>query len=79
LPSEIGTAFQPALAPLLASGEQAAIIQIVAPVILAMPDAWDETEWPLELGAAGEDTVDDPWRNTCALWRPLLVRQEEAA
>lgn len=79
LPTESGAAFQPALTALAASSAPAAIVQIVAPVILAMPDAWDETDWPLDVGAASDDAIDDPWRNTCALWRPLLVHHEEAA
>lgn len=75
-----GAAFGPALAPIAASGRDAAIVQIVAPVILAMPDGWDESDWALEDPADSDETaLDDPWRNACALWRPLAWAEEEAA
>lgn len=70
-------ALWPAAVPMAASGRQAALVQIVAPVILAMPDSWDDTDWSLEADA--DMALDDPWRNACALWRPLGAWAKEAA
>ncbi|MGM4915041.1 hypothetical protein [Rhizobium sp. 768_B6_N1_8] len=72
------TALGPALAPMAASGQQAAVVQIVAPVILAMPDGWEESEWALDDDPA-INSAEDPWRNACALWRPLAGWAEVAA
>ena len=80
LPDDTGAAFGPAMAPIAASGAVAAIVEIVAPVILAMPDGWDDSDWSLDAPAAGDETSpDDPWRNACVLWRPLAALTEVAA
>lgn len=62
-----------------ASGRNAAIVQVVAPVILALPDGWSETDWALEDPADHDDgTPDDPWRNACALWYELVPKEAAA-
>ncbi len=73
-------AFGPALAPLAAAGCEAAIVQIAAPVILALPDGWSEEEdWePDDCAPILEGAPDDLWRNACALWRPLAPLKEAA-
>ncbi|RUW46192.1 MULTISPECIES: hypothetical protein [unclassified Mesorhizobium] len=71
IPGWSGPAFWPAAAPIAASGRSAAIVQVVAPVILALPDGWSETDWALEDPADHDETPDDPWRNACALWYEL--------
>jgi hypothetical protein len=72
-------AFAPALAPLAASGSGAAVVQVAAPVILALPDGWSEADWAAEdVSDAGEDSVDDLWRHACALWRPLAPLEAAA-
>jgi hypothetical protein len=79
-PDAADAAFEIALAPLAASGRDAAILQIVAPVILAMPDSWHDNDWSLEdTSDAGAEASDDPWRNACVLWRPLAARAEVVA
>jgi hypothetical protein len=79
IPGWTSPAFWPALAPLAASGRSAAIVQIVAPVILALPDGWTETDWALEDPASHDDeTPDDPWRNACALWHELAPAEAAA-
>ncbi|SFO57441.1 hypothetical protein SAMN03159463_02320 [Mesorhizobium sp. NFR06] len=79
LPGWANPAFWPALAPLAASGRSAAIVQIVAPVILALPDGWTETDWALEDPTShDEETPDDPWRNACALWHELAPAEAAA-
>ena len=80
LVDESKAALSPALAPMAAGGQRAAVVQIVAPVILAMPDGWHDSDWALdeEVSIAGID-ADDPWRNACALWRPLSNWAEVAA
>jgi hypothetical protein len=57
-------ALDPARVPLEAYGADAAIIRIVAPMVLALPDMWDDQD---------DDPVDDVWRNACALWQPLTA------
>lgn len=80
VPDEAMAALVPALAPMAASGQVAAVVQIVAPVILAMPDGWNESDWALDDAPDADDSgLDDPWRNACALWRPLAAPAEVAA
>jgi hypothetical protein len=79
MPGGSDAAFWPALAPIAASGRSAAIVQIVAPVILALPDGWTETDWALEDPADhDEETPEDPWRNACALWYELAPAEAAA-
>lgn len=62
--------------PLEASGSRAAIVQIVAPAVISLPDSWDDGDWP---GShADADIGDDVWRNACALWQSLAVMEEAA-
>ncbi len=57
--------------PLEASGNQAALVQIVAPAVVSMPDNWDEGDWT---DSHDENEIrDDVWRNACILWQPLAV------
>jgi hypothetical protein len=56
-----------ALVPLEAGGFDAAMLQIVAPGVLTLPDSWDDPDWSAD--NAGDD-ADDLWRNACALWQP---------
>ncbi len=67
-----------ALVPLEAGGLFAAMLQIVAPGVLTLPDSWDDADWGL-----GEDTglaseTADVWRNACALWQPLAALEQAA-
>jgi hypothetical protein len=79
MPDWTEAAFGPALAPLAAAGCEAAIVQIAAPVILALPDSWSEEDWEPDDGAPIlEGAPDDLWRNACALWRPLAPLKEAA-
>lgn len=64
-------AFAPAWAPLAASGTEAAIVQIAAPVVLALPDGWNGDWDGEEAPEPEEELINDLWRNACALWRPL--------
>jgi hypothetical protein len=75
LPDRVAAAFAPAFAPLAACTEwRAAVVQIAAPVILALPDAWSESEWDNdEPPEAGDPTSGDLWRHARALWRPLAA------
>jgi hypothetical protein len=75
LPDRVEAAFAPALAPLAAhGGGGAAIVQIAAPVILALPDGWAAGEWDNdEPPDAGDDALGDLWRNAGVLWRPLVA------
>jgi hypothetical protein len=71
----VEAAFAPAFAPLAACrGAGAAIVQVAAPVILALPDSWTGGEWagdePLE---GGDETLGDLWRDAGMLWRPLAA------
>lgn len=68
------TVLEAARIPLEASGSHAALIQIVAPAVLALPDNWNENDWsePRSDGDGG----DDVWRNACALWQPLAAMAE---
>jgi len=54
-----------------ASGNQAALVQIVAPAVVSLPDNWDEGDWT----DSHDDTEvgDDVWRNACTLWQPLAA------
>lgn len=80
LPDSAEAALEPALAPMAAAGRDAAVVQVVAPVILAMPDGWNESDWSLDDMPEGDDDgQDDPWRNACAMWRPLAAWAEVAA
>jgi hypothetical protein len=77
----IGFALAPALAPLAASGTSAAIVQVVAPVAVAIGEGWGAADWeemdePEEAGAGGPD---DPWRGASALWRPFATVDMAAA
>ncbi|WP_322418045.1 hypothetical protein [Mesorhizobium huakuii] len=79
IPGWSGPALWPAAAPIAASGRNAAIVQVVAPVILALPDGWSETDWALEDPADHDDgTPDDPWRNACALWYDVVPAEAAA-
>ena len=71
-------AFGPALAPLAASGTEAALVQIVAPAVLALGEGWDEGDWEEIDSPADEEDEADPWRGACALWRPMLWLEEAA-
>lgn len=75
--AEMSELLDTALAPLTASDGHAAIVQIVAPGALALPDAWDDGDWSIDerLGSSDEDEV---WRNACALWRPLAAWEAAA-
>ena len=70
-----------ALVPLEAAGEAAALVQIVAPDVLTLPDSWPESwpgswdgpEWSGDDGGGhGGEEGDDVWRHACALWHPLV-------
>lgn len=72
-------ALSPAIVPLAASGREAAIVQVVAPVILALPDGWGDGDWDLDDQPGSDDEpLDDLWRNACALWRPLAPMEAAA-
>lgn len=80
LPGWVEAAFAPALAPLAACrATKAAIVQIAAPVILALPDAWTGAEWdndgPPEATA---EALGDLWRDAGVLWRPLAALEAAA-
>jgi hypothetical protein len=78
VPGVSDSALSPAVVPLAASGRTAAIVQVVAPVILALPDGWHDSDWEIDEQSGNEDEPpEDLWRNACALWRPLA--QVEAA
>ena len=66
-------ALEAALVPLEASGDPAALLQIVAPGALTLADDWDTSDW---VGDADCDVEagQNVWRNACALWQPLAVR-----
>jgi hypothetical protein len=70
-------ALEAARIPLEASGSRAAVVRIVAPAVLSLPDSWDEGEWPDTPAEAGE-RGDDVWRNACALWQPLAALETVA-
>jgi hypothetical protein len=76
----VEAAFAPAFAPLAACrGTGAAIVQIAAPIILALPDSWTGGEWagdePLE---GGDEMLGDLWRDAGILWRPLAAMEAAA-
>jgi hypothetical protein len=76
----IAFALAPALAPLAASGTVAAIVQVVAPVAVAIGEGWGGADWeemdqPEESSADGPD---DPWRGASALWRPFTAGEAPA-
>jgi len=77
---DAGAALAPALAPLAASRTDAAIVQVVAPVAVAIGAGWDDADWEDYDGAEGAepDSAEDPWRGACALWRPLLALEAAA-
>jgi hypothetical protein len=60
----------PAFAPLATLGACAAIVQIIAPAILALPDGWNDDEW--DEAGVDESMVEDLWLGARMLWRPLL-------
>lgn len=64
-----------ALVPLEAGGSGAAMLRVVAPGVLSLPDSWDDTDWNLE--EAGE-TSADIWNDACVLWQPLAAMMEAA-
>jgi hypothetical protein len=80
LPDWVESAFAPAFAPLAACSRwRAAVVQIAAPVILALPDAWSESDWDNEEPAeGGEPAPGDLWRHARALWRPLAAMEATA-
>lgn len=71
-------ALMPAMVPLAASGQEAAVVQVVAPVILALPDGWNDGDWEDEQSANDDEPLEDIWRNACALWRPLAPLEAAA-
>jgi hypothetical protein len=77
---DIGLVLAPALAPLAASGTDAAIVQVVAPAAVAISAEWGESDWEdyEEASGADPDSAEDPWRGACALWRPLAVFEAAA-
>lgn len=77
LPQWVESAFAPAFAPLAACGEwRAAVVQIAAPVILALPDDWSESDWDNEeCPDSGDQAPGDLWRHARALWRPLAAME----
>ena len=76
----VEAAFAPALAPLAGyGGDGAAIVQIAAPVILALPDRWSGGDWDNdELPVVGEEALGDLWRDARILWRPLIAMEAAA-
>jgi hypothetical protein len=73
-------AFAPALAPLVAHGGRgAAIVQIAAPIILALPDAWGGNDWDNDDSVdGGDEALGDIWRHAGILWRPLAAMEARA-
>ena len=66
----------PALSPLAAAEHCAALVQIIAPAVLALPDGWSDDAWD-EAGA--EDALgEDLWEGARALWRPLVPMEAAA-
>ncbi|HEX8224385.1 MAG TPA: hypothetical protein VF605_11275 [Allosphingosinicella sp.] len=76
----IGFALAPALAPLAASGTAAAIVQVVAPVAVAIGEGWGDSDWEEmdEAEESGAGGPDDPWRGASALWRPFAALEAAA-
>ncbi|MES2057898.1 MAG: hypothetical protein V4564_18320 [Pseudomonadota bacterium] len=67
-----------ALVPLEAGGCGAALLQIVAPGVLSLPDGWDDAEWGITDGETLAENGDDVWRNACALWQPVAAMEAAA-
>ena len=64
--------FAPAMPAILASNKRATVVQVIAPAVVAMRDYTDPMDWCFEeLPAPEPGSLDDPWRNACALWQPL--------
>ncbi|MEA3063890.1 MAG: hypothetical protein QOJ27_318 [Sphingomonadales bacterium] len=79
-PDWVEAAFAPAFAPLAACSDwRAAIVQIAAPVILALHDGWSDSDWDNdEPPEAGDEGPGDLWRHARALWRPLAATEAAA-
>ena len=61
-----------ALLPLAAAPEPAAALHVMAPGVLAMPEARSDGDWSLDEGDEQGDLVRAyAWRSACALWQPV--------
>lgn len=81
LPGGVPAVIEPALAPLAATDTEAAVVEIVAPLAVAVGSAWEEGDWEDLDAPAGEplrDWTADPWRGAAALWQPLAALQAAA-
>jgi hypothetical protein len=64
-----------ALLPVIAIEQSAALLHLVAPGALALPDTWSDDDWPLdELSEQGQGQRGYVWDGAIVLWQPLEVR-----
>jgi hypothetical protein len=62
-----------ALMPLAAVGAPVAVVHLIAPGVLTLPETWSDGDWLDEYDEAGEDLRARIWNGAFALWQPLEV------
>jgi len=63
-----------ALMPVIATGQSIAVLHLVAPGALTLPDCWGEDEWSLDELAGQDDAQPNLWDGALMLWEPVAPR-----
>ena len=65
-----------ALLPVIATEHSAALLHLIAPGALSLPDTWSDDDWSIdELAEAGEGERGYVWDGALVLWQPLETLQ----